>query len=215
MKKIFVTSILLLISSYTVQAQKLKYGLKVGVSLSNLRGNNGIVEDASSIVTPQFGGFVYWKLSDKMSFKPELLYSKQGAKLKGEIRENELSASYLNIPLMFQRHISKRMALEFGPQLGILLKFKYKIYRDIEGDIVGVESQHTDGRNSIDFGLNLGGVYQLENGLNLYLRYNFGLISLAEGENLDSPSDTWSYPNIFYIDGKHSVLSFGVGYFLK
>lgn len=215
MKKIIVTSVLLLISSYTVQAQNLKYGLKAGVNLANLRGDNSKVDGASAIVTPQFGGFVYWKLSEKMSFKPELLYSKQGARLKGEIRENKLSASYLNIPLMFQRHISKRVALEFGPQLGILLKFKYKIYREIEGEIVGVESQHTDGRNSIDFGLNLGGVYQLENGLNLYLRYNFGLISLAEGENLDSPSDIWSYPSQFYIDGKHSVLSFGVGYFLK
>lgn len=195
---------------FTALAQKPQLGIKAGINWANMRGVD--IEEPSPKLLPYGGLYVNLELSNRFTFQPELLYSKQGVEFEKGFIGRELSLSYINIPLMFQYGITKNISIELGPQIGILLNFKYSIDYGSDGQKAKFEIESTNGRSPIDFGMNLGGIYSLENGFNVYIRYNLGLISITEGEDLYSPSDEINANQFFHIEAKHSILSLGIGY---
>lgn len=201
MKKITLSIIAVLAFGFT-NAQEVKFGVKGGINLSTLTGD---VENASSKVGFQVGGFAEIKLSDKFSVQPELLYSLQGVKFKdSEIgfatTETTDNLSYLNIPVMAKYYVAEKFSLEAGPQIGFLLSAKSDFSgfdgdEDFSGDI-----DTKDFYKSIDFGVNFGAGYDFTENLSAGLRYNLGLSNIAEtveGENFKQ---------------KNSVFSLSVGY---
>lgn len=196
MKKIILTAMAVFAFGFA-NAQETKFGAKVGLNIASLTGD---VENVSSLVGFQLGGFVEFKISDKFAIQPELLYSAQGGKEsfteEGVKVEGISKLGYIIIPIMAKYYVAKSFSLEAGPQIGFLTSAKGELKAEGESFEVDIK----DGLESVDFGLNLGAGYDFTEKFSAGLRYNFGLSNIA---NTDAGDDT---------DVKNSVLSISVGY---
>ncbi|WP_340065838.1 porin family protein [Ascidiimonas aurantiaca] len=151
-----------------VNAQKVELGVKAGINFATVTGDN--TSDIESITEFQSFGFVAEiPLSEKFSFQPEFMYSVQGF----DTNDDLVSLKYLNIPLMGKYYVAKGLSMEAGPQLGYLLSAKQE-----DNDV-------DDNFNRIDFGVNFGLGYKLENGLNFGARYNLGLSNINDIDELN------------------------------
>jgi opacity protein-like surface antigen len=185
MKKIILSAIAVMAFGFA-NAQETKFGVKAGVNFANLTGD---IEETSSKVGFQVGGFAEFKLSEKFAIQPELLFSTQGAKQDiGQSEDLKLNLSYLNVPVMAKYYVAEKFSLEAGPQIGFLVGAKYKFD--------GEEEDAKDDVKSIDFGVNFGAGYDFTENLSAGIRYNLGLANIAEGDG----------------DTKNSVFSLAVGY---
>ncbi len=117
---------------------------------------------------------------DGFYLQPELLLSLQGA----DIGFENLNLYYLHIPLMGKYHITDEIAVEFGPQIGFLVADNW------DDPITGSDT------NKINFGINIGGGYRLNENFYFQLRYNSGFTKILDGTNL-----------------KNRVLQIGAAYF--
>jgi len=178
-------------------AQDMSFGAKAGLNVSNLTGD---IEDTKSLLGAHVGVFAEFKITDKFSFQPELLYSMQGAKteyteVEGDSysykEEEKIKLSYINIPLMAKFYVSEKFSLEAGPQIGFLMSAKsdYEISETIDGDTTSFsdEDDIKDNLKGIDFGLNLGLSYDFTENLFAGARYNLGLsdINDTDAENFE------------------------------
>ena len=93
----------------------------------------------------------------------------KGGDLDISIRHN-----YLNIPVMFQYKLTDEIYADIRPQLGILLS------AETENNQVFLTSDAKDITKTVDFGLNVGVGYIMENGLGFNIRYNMGLTSVDD-----------------------------------
>lgn len=177
MKKLSLTLALALALVFSSNAQ-ISFGAKAGVNFAKLTGDIANAKSRTSFV---FGAMAEIPITEKFSFQPELLYSSQGAKgeetdFDGTYKE-ELKFDYLNLPLMAKYYVAENFSLEVGPQIGFLLSAKEEYdYPDESGS-----EDVKDSLESIDFVLNFGLGYKLDNGLNFGARYNLGLSNIAKG----------------------------------
>ena len=137
-----------------------KYGIKGGVNLANLRGVDRSVKTGVSV-----GMFAEYPLSLKLGFRSELNFSVQGAKAVNGIQQVKLN--YLNWPLLARYYASEKLSLEAGPQLGFLLSGS--------GGSLPKSAYKT-----LDFSLGFGAGYNLTKELELNARYNFGLTDITK-----------------------------------
>lgn len=155
MKKTILGTLMLCFS--TSFSQNYDYGLKGDLNLSNLRGDYPTIpyEDVKLHIKRtigfNFGGFIEYKINDRLSIQPELLISIQGNKLEliseyynieyyddmynyeynKETFSQRPKLYYLNIPVLLKYKVFEKVNLDFGPQFGILLSAKSKwIYDD-------------------------------------------------------------------------------------
>ncbi len=177
MKKVLLVTVIAVFGLANVNAQEIKFGAKVGLNFASIVGDN--TGELDPITDFNFGLLAEIPLSEKFSFQPELIYSGQGS---------DVALNYLNIPLMGKYYLTKGLSLEAGPQIGFLLSAK---------------NNNTDVKkafNTVDFGVNFGLGYKLDNGLNFSARYNLGLSDI---NNVDGFSDK----------NKNGVFQLSVGYF--
>jgi hypothetical protein len=179
MKKIILAAVAVMAFGIA-NAQEVKFGAKAALNVATLTGD---VNDASSLIGFQVGGFAEIKISDKFAVQPELMYSAQGASFDG----GDVKLNYLNIPVMAKFYVADAFSLEAGPQIGFLLSAK--------SDGVDIK----DSLSSTDFGLNLGAGYDFTENLSAGLRYNFGLSNISDYEDDNSSV-------------KNGVLSVSLGY---
>lgn len=173
MKKLLLV-IAMVAAGFTANAQDVKFGAKAGLNISNVSGED--VENNDARTSFHIGAVAEIEISDKFSIQPELVYSAQGAKSSDGDIDVTLSLDYLNIPVMAKFYVAEGFSLEAGPQVGFLMSAKAKA--EFMGD--SAENDIKDDFKSIDFGLNFGAGYKLENGLNFSARYNIGLSNIAE-----------------------------------
>lgn len=200
MKKITLSIIAVLAFGFA-NAQEVKFGAKAGLNVSTLTGD---VEDASSKVGFHVGAFAEFKVSDKFSVQPELLYSAQGAKgAYNDFNGTDIipidvksKLAYINVPVMAKYYVAEKFSLEAGPQIGFLVSAKEK--HSGGGD--SVELDIKDGLKSIDFGVNFGAGYDFTENISAGVRYNLGLSNIAKTEDGDSTKI------------KNSVFSLSIGY---
>ncbi|MFV0248377.1 MAG: porin family protein [Tenacibaculum sp.] len=211
MRKLLLIAIIAI--GYTVNAQDIHFGAKAGLNVSILKGDD-IPEDAKSRISFHLGGVVEFKLSEKFSLQPELIYSVQGSKwlnLEGlnYVDENGINVTasdvdftlkldYINIPLIAKYYVTEGLSLEAGPQIGINVVSEGEVKTQGVSTTVDLKELGAEIK-STDFSLNLGAGYKLKNGLNFGVRYNLGLTSIS-----DSNEDE---------DVKNEVFQFSVGYF--
>jgi long-subunit fatty acid transport protein len=188
MKKIFLSAVAVLAFGFT-NAQGVKFGAKAALNVSTLTGD---VENVSSLLGFQVGGFAEIKLSEKFAVQPELMYSTQGAKSSytessggASLKlESKSKLSYLNIPVMAKYFVTPKFSLEFGPQIGFLMSAKQDI--SSTGTFGGVsvsESESIDIKDktsSVDFSINFGTGYDFTENLTVGLRYNLGLTNVVD-----------------------------------
>jgi opacity protein-like surface antigen len=185
MKKIILTAAAVFALSFA-NAQDVKFGAKAGLNLSNIGGD---LENTSSKVGFQVGGFAEIKVSDKFAIQPELLYSAQGAKSEYSEVDSDLvtisskltqKLAYLNIPVMAKYFVTEGFSLEAGPQFGFLMSANAETEVSALGESASVSADNKDYFESIDFGLNFGAGYDVSENINLGVRYSLGLSNIAK-----------------------------------
>ena len=194
MKKLFLFFTLALFSLNFSIAQ-VNFGAKAGVNFSDITGDD--TESFSGLTSFHVGVVAEIMISEEFAFQPELLYSAQGSdwedEFDGDTYKGTVKVDYLNVPLMAKYYVAEGFCLEAGPQLGLLLSANSEQDGFADQDI-------KDDLKSIDFGVNFGVGYKLENGLNFGARYNLGL---TDGN--ESLEEEGAY--------KNSVIQISVGYF--
>lgn len=186
-KSIFLVFALMAMFAVGASAQ-IKYGAKLGLNLAKIVGDD--FDDADSRTGLVLGGFINMSLSDKFQFQPELLYSAQGAKesmdMEGTTVDATYKMNYISLPLMFRYNVVSGLSIQAGPQIAFMVADKYKIEADgesVDGDLS--DDMEVD-LNGIDFGLNVGLGYKLENGFGIDARYNIGMSQIVNEDEADS-----------------------------
>ncbi|GAA4774339.1 MULTISPECIES: porin family protein [Flavobacterium] len=211
MKKVLLTTLVLFTFGFA-NAQKVKFGAKAGLNLSNLSFSEG--SDPDSKIGFHLGGFAEIGLTDKFAIQPELLFSTQGAKTEESEsysigsyyysynEENKFNLNYINLPVIAKFYVIKSLALEAGPQVGFLVgaKSKYEWSENDGGDIISGSGERDIKKEvkGTDISFNIGASYNFTDNLFAGLRYNIGLTDI---------DDTASNNEI-----KNNVLCLSVGY---
>jgi len=202
MKKVLLIAAVAVFGLSNVNAQEVSFGPKAGVNFATL---NGDVEEADMKIGMHIGGAVELMFNEKMGLQAEILFSMQGTKSEysesetyGGVtysykEEEKLKLNYINIPVMFKYYVANGFNVEAGPQVGILASAKAEY--DYEETVTGGGSDYTDSGSaeqdvdslfkSVDFGMNFGLGYKMDNGLNFGARYNLGLMNINDTANSD------------------------------
>lgn len=232
MKKIILTSIML--CSVFAFSQDIKFGAKIGLNLSNLRGDYpAAINEHNSKIGFHIGGFAQYGINDKFTLQPELLFSTQGNTYGYKTyygggtyydgAEYNLKLNYLNLPIILKYKIIEKLSVEFGPQIGYLMSAKTKVdvtedSRDpsqnysVEIDMLndgvynfgGTTVQSKASANRLDFSLNLGASYDITEKIFIEGRYNLGLSKVDKNSTNGTATNSWNM--------KNSVFQLSAGY---
>lgn len=165
-KKLWIACIVIALSG-TVNAQDVKLGVKLGMNVSSVNGNQDNLDSKTGFV---LGATAEVSLTKHFSIQPELLYSQQGAKQRGSFIYD---LNYVSLPIMVKYYIARGFSVEAGPQFSFLVK------DELISDSNNEASANTNAEN-FDFSANLGLGYKLDNGIFFQTRYNLGLTSISD-----------------------------------
>lgn len=161
LKKATLTLALLFMGAMTINAQSgnsPSIGVKGGLNLAKIKNADG--KNKLGMVA---GGFAEFKMSDKFSIRPELLYSRQGEK----VGSDKIKLNYINAPILAKFYPVNRFSIEAGPQVGFLLNKK------------GGSLAKSDYRK-LDLSAAFGVGYRLIDNLEIGARYNLGLRDITK-----------------------------------
>ena len=177
-KYIIIVVSFFLVSNISAQS----FGLKGGIVLTNFIGSDAVEINSESRMGVFLGAFM--KLGEgNIEWMPELLFHQKGAK---EVNgTGSLVVNYLDIGVNGLFHINDELALAIGPYMGYAAS----------GTTENGSITDWDSVNRIEFGTNLGAIYNINDLLHLDLRYGFGFTDVIEDVSL-----------------RNSSIQFGVGY---
>ena len=178
MKKVFVL-IAAAIVCMSASAQ-VQFGAKVGFDMTNFWG-----KDTEHGMKPSYqaGLMMEYKFSNKFAIAPEVVFASQGGKFKAidvELFDYNISknvtfnTNYINVPLMLKYYVSPAFSLDFGPQVG------FNVYSKVSVEDVDKPLDMKDVTNTVDFGLGLGGTYNLTDNAFVQARYTLGLTNVFD-----------------------------------
>ena len=181
MKKFYFLIISLFMLINTAEAQeKVRFGVKAGINISDFTGNGyENFEKSDSRTSFHLGVLTELYLAPHWNFQPEFLYSEQGYFLKNSNSSEslELELSYLELPLLAEFGLLKNLHLQAGPQLGYLLN-KDKLPENGENGTIF-------NYNSFDFSLIFGAEFEIRNFF-IYGRYNPGINQIVNSSDVDT-----------------------------
>jgi|SRR6218665_313306 len=115
MKKILLF-IIVILATYSTNAQVFRFGLKAGPNFSDLDGKY----NSSTKTGFHFGALLEIKTGSNFTIQPEVLYSAQGTKV--DLSDDNINYDYITVPVVFKYYIlSDLLSLEAGPQFGFLV----------------------------------------------------------------------------------------------
>ena len=174
MKKKLMTLLLALLACMSASAQ-VQFGAKVGLDLTNFWGkeaNHGI------LLNYQGGLLLEYKLNTHFGIAPEIVFAAQGGKGHKVTQYNEYGSleaidltyhtNYINVPVMFKYYTAPDFSIDFGPQVG------FNVYSKSTG-ASGIAVDKKYRTNAVDFGLGLGGTYDIDKNVFIQFRYTLGL----------------------------------------
>lgn len=209
MKKITLLLILSLASLYVLgQENSLEYGIKGGLNFSSLleKSNDDVPGDYSGKVGFHMGGFVSISLNQKISLRPELLFSQQGSSFDingndptvfdgSDIIYNDFGGTIkefmILLPIILEYQMSEAIDIGVGPQFG------YSVHRDIEyknNPLIGFTPLKNEDSEKLELGLNVEAGFTFSEKSRISLRYNYGV---TERQNLRSSVVQFSYSYSF------------------
>lgn len=185
-KATVITLALIMLLAAGAQAGPATFGVKAGVAIANLTGDN--TDGLNSKTGFMFGGFAAFPIGESISLQPEVLYVEKGTKFDedngtGTMVEVKLKLNYIDIPILFKYTMageSARPYLLAGPSIG----FKTSAKVSAEG-----QSADFDYVKSTDFGLVFGAGVNFQRFM-LEGRYGLGLSNIN-----DFPGDPDSIKN--------------------
>ncbi|CAM1349428.1 porin family protein [Tenacibaculum halocynthiae] len=181
MKKITLLLIAILTSVISYGQVKIKPGVKAGLNFSDFTNLNTVNNTSGNEGRTSFhiGGTVSFKFTDLYTLHPEVLYSEQGAELKGiringtSVSDVKIKANYLSFVVNNKFFLGRgRFNLQVAPVIDIL-----------------VSNENINDPSSFDFSV-MGGVgYNFPFGLNVDVRYKQGITDLF-GRNVGTNAST-------------------------
>ncbi len=179
----------MLFATENVNAQKVNFGLKGGLNLSNWSTN-----DSEMKIGFHAGGYAQIKFNKMFAVQPEVLYSMEGNKTFNETTTTILGKEYyarytdnitvnkIAVPVMVQISPISRFTIEVGPQFNFNLAMRGETI--FETNAVGETSEETtrkydnEGFELFELGLAAGLKFDLTNTMSIGARYVYGLTPL-------------------------------------
>ena len=191
--------------SLSIKAQNFGGGLILGISTSQVGGDNLAGFNKAGLL---FGAYGNKSISELLSFQMEITFIQKGSnnpKMNDDEHSNylkeDISSSYIEVPLLLQYHQSNKLKIEGGVQLAYLIN---GYYNDINGEIP-TYSVNPFIKN--DFGLLLGIDYKYSENISLNTRLSNSIFPIG-AEDYDAV-DSYNSSR----KGKYnSVLSFAIHY---
>ena len=168
MKKVFLMLAVMMVS-ISAMAQ-VQFGVKAGFDMTNFWGS-----DTKHGMQPnyQIGALMEYKFNDKFAISPEVVFAAQG----GKFNHMTYNVNYINVPVLAKYYVTPAFAIDLGPQLGINVYSKQTL--DVGSTKSTIDAK--DNTKAIDFGIGVGGTYNLTEHAFLQARYTFGLTSVYDG----------------------------------
>jgi len=160
---------------------QIAWGVKAGLLYSNNLSKKAdfFIGDKKYKPGYQFGLYFITHINRKLNFTTELLYSSKG--ITDDYIQDSLQLNYLNLPLVLGYQLTDYLTLQFGPELGYLLKtgnpndtFDLEIYN-----------------KRFEFGVTSGVQIIILDNFDLGIRYAHGLTSTIDyvGDSLGPEVD--------------------------
>jgi outer membrane protein with beta-barrel domain len=164
--------------SATTQAQTTSFGLKAGMTGSNMKmSSSGFTISLKTKIGFYAGAFAEVGVSEKFAVQPELFYSSMGAKMKLSDSGQNFSATenlgYISLPIL-AKYKTDGFSIFLGPQISYLLSAKSK---DSESNS-SVDDK--DEYKPIEIAGVIGAGYTFTNNLGIDARYQVGLSNLVK-----------------------------------
>src|ERR1700679_513832 len=106
----------------------IKFGATAGLNYSNIIATNTNLK-LSFLLGWNVGGYAVISFSDKLSFQPELLYTRKGGTLPlGGGANIYYHREYVEIPLQLKVHLSDHIVLLGGPYAAYLIGLSSNFY---------------------------------------------------------------------------------------
>lgn len=185
------------------------FGVKAGLNIADINYAGDYASEnnkrSKSKIGMQFGVFAEFEISEKLAFQPELVFSMQGQKVENSdsnySSEGTGKYNYLNIPLMGKYYVNENISVQLGPQIGFLMSANTDTSTTINGITTENSSDVKKDIKSMDFGLNFGAGYKMDNGIAFDLRYNLSLTDIAKERSSNDNGKA-----------KNAVINFTVNY---
>ena len=191
--------------SINIHAQNFGGGLILGFSTSQVGGDNLAGFNKAGLLVGAYGNK---SISELLSFQMEMTFIQKGSnnpKMNDAEHSNylkeDISCSYIEVPLLLQYHQSNKLKIEGGVQLAYLIN---GYYNDINGEIP-TYSVNPFIKN--DFGLLLGIDYKYSENISLNTRLSNSILPIG--------AEDWDIVNSYNSSRKgkyNSVLSFAIHY---
>jgi hypothetical protein len=219
MKKVCLSFAIVIITALNVQAQ-LAYGIRAGYNHANFDGpdaRNWGEMDVLPTWKPGYhlGGFISYMDFQPFIFEIGLQFSAKGAKYTGEyydFNENDFFSmiemtrvedlKYLDIPIHVRYQINENFSVLAGSQVAFMVSAKREDTPE-GGQMESVNAK--DNYKSLDFLLDFGLAYMLDNGIQFQLQYNHGLSNISN----------YGHGGVNYYTLKNRVFKLSVGYVLN
>lgn len=206
-------SMLLLLAGTAVQSQ-VRYGIKGGLSLSNLWGD-GVTEFEDDLLASEpvtsvepgwvnsFTGGVFLRfdlIPDFLAFQPELLYLRSGKSWEVDDEELRAYVDYITLPVLFKLLIPLDYPLTpsayAGPVFSYALRARTEGLDNVPdgadlGFMTGFGEDIDDAVSDFDVGLAAGLAFDIEAGpgaVVLDFRYNWGFLEVFDGQDIRNHS---------------------------
>ena len=136
MLKKFTTLLFCGFISISIQGQNFGGGMLVGISSSQVGGDNLAGFNKAGLLV---GAFANTSISELLSFQMEMTFIQKGSnnpKMNDvehpNYRKEDITSSYIEVPLILQYHQSNKLKIEGGVQLAYLIN---GYYNDLNGKI--------------------------------------------------------------------------------
>lgn len=207
MLKKSIISFLCIFLTCSIQAQNFGGGIVLGISSSQVSGDNLSGFNKAGLL---IGVFTNKSISDVLGFQMEMTYIQKGSnnpnihdyENRNYLKE-DISTSYIEIPLLLQYDQIKKIKIEGGVLIGYLID---GYYNDSNGRILNYNDINPF--INYDIGLLLGINYKYSKNISLNIRLANSIL----------PIGTEDYETTYnsYTKGKYnSVLSFSLYYHLR
>lgn len=165
-----------LITTTFVGAQNSSFGIKGGLNLTNLKGEDATYDSRSGF---HAGIFMRERFS-KVAIQPEILLSTQSTDVSSTaLGDYQDKFAYLNIPIMIKFYLIDGLNIHAGPQFGFLLDGD----RTYSGPLGSSSDDIKDYYKGSDISLSFGAGWDLPFGLSADLRYNLGVQDINEASS--------------------------------
>jgi len=193
--------------SISIHAQNFGGGVILGLSTSQVGGDNLAGFNKAGLLA---GAFANTPISELLSFQMEITYLQKGSNNPNinnsehpNYLKEDISSSYIEVPLLLQYHQSNMMKIEGGVQLAYLIN---GYYNDLNGEI---PIYSVDPFIEYDFGLLLGIDYKYSENISLNTRLSSSILPIGAEDY-----DGLNYYNSSRKGKYNSVLSFAIHYHL-